>query len=160
MKDMYCEELALEEMRRSFSEYKKAADVLDQKVNTLLNTASLVIGLFGLLNIRLLENGQPAYYWVGFIVVVLLYLSMIALCTNALQPAEYMNPIKADWDVVHDNILILSPKEAVLKMISGYIEYIPHNKRVNEIKAKKVRISTWLFGIIVVLLFTLSLSVR
>src|SRR5438034_157728 len=92
---LYREELALEEMRRAFHEHSTASDVLDQKSSALLSSASLILGLFGILQLTLLKPGQSPWYWAGLGVAVLLYIGMIVLSTNALIPRSFKLPIEA-----------------------------------------------------------------
>lgn len=154
---LYCEELALEEMRRAYQEYSTASDVLDQKSSALLQSASLILALFGLLQLTPLKAGQSVVLWIGLGVAVVLYVALLILSTDALSPRDYELPIKADRDVVTSAILVNLPRDAVMTVLSGYVARIPHNRRLNEEKAKRVKWASACLALIVFLLVSLSL---
>lgn len=160
VEDLYREELALEEMRRAYDEYSNASDVLDQKSSTLLNSASLIVSLFSLLQFSFLKPGQSPLYWAGIVLVFGLYVGMIVLSTNSMTPKSYRGPIAVDWEEIGQSILVQSPKDALLKMLSNYVEQIPHNAHLNNAKAARVKTAGWFLAAIVVLLLLLSLFPR
>lgn len=155
--DFYNENLALEEMRLAFQEHSNASNVLDQKASVLLNSASLILGLFGILQLTLPKAGQSPLYWIAIMLALALYLGIILISTNALLPRTYQAPIRADWNVLSENILMLEPRDALLKLLSGYVEYIPQNRKLNKQKACRIRIAAWLLAFIIIILVLSSL---
>jgi len=151
------EKLALEEMRRLLDEHSKSSDMLDRKAMTLLGSASFIISLFGLLQLRLISGAQPDAYRLGIVVVVILYIILVFLTTNALKPRKYRSPIAPEWDVISENIFEKESKDALFTMVSGYIESINCYENHTAEKARLIRIASWCLSFIVLLLFILSL---
>ena len=160
MTDFQQEILALEELRRSFDAHGKSSDILDQKAGSLLNSASLVTGLFAALQISLLNQSQSLLYWIGLVVVLLAFLALIILCTSTFWPRNYRLPIRSDWQTISENLLTPPPTEALHRMISSYSEQIPFNRDQNRRKAQRVRGASFLLSLIVALFLLLSLLPR
>jgi hypothetical protein len=150
---LYCEELALTEMRQTYQNCNATSDNLDQKSTALLSSASLILGLFGVLQLETFKAGQSPVYWFMLIVAVALYIGMLVLCTNSIMPRDYMTPIKSDWNVLGEYILAKAPRDAVLTLLNGYVTQIPRNRQQNDAKAERIRWASWcLVGIVIVLL--------
>lgn len=160
--DLRRELLALEELRRAYDAIGDSSDILDRKAGELLGAGSLITGLFAALQIRLIEEGQSPLYWMGVALVFLGFLSLIVLCTGAFRARErvYKLPIRPEWNTVVVNVLMKTPKEAVLKMIRSYTEYIPYNQELNTRKDKRVRAASFLLAGIVAVLLVLSVFPR
>jgi hypothetical protein len=154
--NLYREELALEEMRRAYQEFSTASDVLDQKLSTILGSASLILGLFGVLQFTPFKAGQSPIYGIGLVIAVLLYIGMITLCTNALLPRTYQLPVQVDWNALSEHILVKEPRDAMLTVLSGYVARIPHNRKLNEQKAERAKWASLSLIAIVLILVTVS----
>lgn len=152
--------LALEEMRQMYQQVSQAGDALDNKASSMLDNASLILGLFGVLQITLFKQGQSPLYQIMLALIVILYLLMVALSMNAITPRIFRTPIKADWDVLSEHLLIKKERDATLKLISGYVEQIEYNKVQNERKAKRVQWAMIIFFTIIFLLLVLSIIPR
>jgi len=153
-------QLALEEMRRSYDQFSTSADQLDAKAGTLLSSSSLILGLFALLQLTLAREGQSCLYWVGLSAVISGYVGLVYLCSSVLIPRQYLFPTPADWDILSASILKGTAKAAYSTVISSYVERIPHNRQINDTKARRVRLASWLLSAIVVLIVLLSLVPR
>ena len=88
--------LALEEMRRSYDLYSANGDRLDQKAGWLLNSSSIVLGLFAFLNLSLLNQQQSCIYWITITLALLGYGALVWACSSALSPRDYVFPVPAN----------------------------------------------------------------
>ena len=89
-------QLALEEMRRSYDQLGDNADRIDQKASWLLGSSNIIVGLFGLLQLTLLREGQPCVYWVGVTLLLIAYIGLIWTCIRAIAPRRFRFPITSD----------------------------------------------------------------
>lgn len=150
--------LALEELRRTFDQYARASDVLDNKAKGLLSSSSLIIALFSLLQLSFLEpagSGQrcTCVYQMGVLAIIVGYIVLVVLCIRAFHPREYKNTIATNWDDLVTHFLAKEESEAYEVLIATYLSSIEENKRMNMEKAKYVSMATWLFVALVVGLF-------
>ena len=158
--DSVTTELALEEMRRSYQEYGQAADQLDQKLSTLLANASLILGLFAVLQLSLIRPGQSWLYNLGVALVIIAYLVLLSIVLSAYNPKVYKTPVQAEWDVLSQGFFTKAYQESLLILTSSYVERIKVNRKINADKATQVRIATSLLAVIILLLFVLSILPR
>ena len=152
--------LALDEMRRSYDLHSANADRLDQKAAWLLNSSSIVLGLFAFLNLSLLDEQQSWTYWITITLALIGYGVLVWACSTALSPQVYVFPVPANWDAISQGIIGLPIEESLTKLLSTYVEYIPRNGEFNSRKASRVRIATLLLPAIVILVFLASILPR
>jgi len=153
-------QLALEEMRRSYDLLINNADSMDQKASWLLGSSSWIVALFGLLQLTALPQGQSSIYCVGIVLVIACYGGLVWICVSVLRPRSYKYPITADWDTISNGILQSDHEAAYHKAISSYVEQIPNNRRINEGKARGLRIGTILLGFMITALLLLGFVVQ
>jgi hypothetical protein len=153
-------ELALGELRRSYDRLSDNADRIDQKAAWLLNSSNIIVGLFGLLQLTLLREGQPAVYWIGVVLLILSYVGVIWVCIRVLAPRPYRFPITSNWAAISKDIIEQDTDKAYAAAISSYVEHIPRNRDLNEEKARQLRIAAILLAFIIVLLVCLGVLPR
>jgi hypothetical protein len=153
-------QLTLEEMRRSFDDYSMSASELNRKGNSLLGSGSLVVSLFGFLQLNLLQEGVSISYAIGLVLLILLYILLIIFSTSAILPKRYMNPISADLDLIGNEILRQSKSYAYKKVIASYVEQIHHNQAINDRKSCQLRAASWLLVAIVSIMPLVALLPR
>jgi len=152
--------IALHEMRALLQQRFEAADALDRKADALLGTASLVLTLVSTLQLALLGPGTSWLYWLGLVSAFVLYLALIALVSSTLMPESYTTPIQARWEVLDEYLFQRREEDALLTLISGYVEQITANRQILERRVARIRIAWRLLPAIVVILFLLSLMPR
>lgn len=152
--------LALEELRRAYDIQNSANDLIDQKAAGVLGNASMILGLFGLLQLTLLRDGQPALYQAGLLVILGLYATLIVLVAATLYPNTFKTPIKADWDVVWQSVLGQADNDADLSMISGYIDTVQALRAINARKSVYARAAHIMLPAIVVGILLLGVLPR
>lgn len=153
---LYCEELALTEMRQAYQNCNATTDNLDRKAIALLSSASLILALFGILQLKPFDRGQTDLYWVVLSTALVLYFVMLGLCAYVIAPRRYNTPIKADKEVLGGSILCKPPREAVMTLLSGYVEQIQHNRLSNQKKAFPIKCACGCLAGLVLALVALS----
>lgn len=153
-------ELSLKELRRYYDLLCDNADRIDQKASWLLNSSSIIVGLFGMLQLTLLHSGQICIYWVGVVLLLLAYIGLILTCVRILSPRPYKFPITAKWEAISNDILEKETDEAYATAISSYLEHILNNRQINEGKARDLRTAAFILTFIIVLLVILGLLPR
>jgi hypothetical protein len=151
--------LALDEQRRAFDKVDSSADALDQKLQALFGSASLIISLIGTLQIAILRDTAGVLFWVILGVVALLYSVMVIIILVGLQPLEYYEPTFSNWNTLDARLFHKPERDAVLLQIALYLDYIELNKEINNGKIAKIRWAAGLFGLILlILLVSMSVS--
>ena len=151
-------ELALKEVYHIYTRYDADATQLDTKVGGLLSSSSLILTLFGVLQLNLVNNAQPKLYQELLILVVVLYLTLVVLTLLALIPQGYKTVFQENWEGVNKSIL--QPDDPTIQLIANYLDRIKYNKGINDRKAKLLKIATIVFALLIVLIVIMSLFVR
>jgi hypothetical protein len=150
------EKLVIEELRRSFELNDNSSNVLDQKANSILSNTSVIIGIFMTLHIAIINYPKTIYYWIGIIVLMMLYFMLVLLCTSAFWPTDYKRPIKINWETISMDILDNKKKNIPERLISSYINSINYNKLKNERKVVRIRISSFVMFLLVCIIGIIS----
>lgn len=148
--------LALEEMRLTFKMIYDNGDVIDQKINMILIAAGLILGLTTSVNISF-GITNSLLYWIIFAVAFSLYLFTIVGVLIGAKPTTYHLPIAAKWEVLDQNIFDRSERDAILSILSGYVDQIQYNKAINKRKANIFLLSMISLILSVVLILMLVL---
>lgn len=143
--------LVLEEMRRQFDHGLRTGELLDQKAGASLVAAGALIALA--------LGGQPASSspWAAYLgtVVAFLYAVAFGLAFVSIRPREYNLIITTDWQEIDTALFGKTERDAILAMISGYIERIDFNRQSNKRKADLVDWGLWVLAVTVVLTIVL-----
>ena len=146
--------LALTELRMHMSQTLEAGDAIDQKINSTLSAAGLIMTITSTLQISLYPH-ESNLYWGVLIVAVVLYLLAVGLALCGMNPKLYKLAIAADWSELDKQIFDKEEREALLVILSGYVEQIGHNSEINRQKAKVFRWNLVIMAIIVLALLSL-----
>jgi hypothetical protein len=148
-------EEVLTELRHELSALLDFADALDAKLNMLLGSGSLVLGLFSSLGLLGLGQGglvAPGWYWCLVLGIAMAYLGSLAYLGFYVSPTKYHFPLKEDWDHLEKVYFPLEGAVLYEKLISQNIEAIERCKEVLERKARAVHEGIWaLMGVLVIL---------
>ena len=143
--------LALEEMRINLQQSLDAGDAIDQKLNSILVAAGLIIALVTTLQISFSSN-RTNLDWAIIFVTIALYILTILLVILGAAPKDYKLPIASDWDELDKHIIGRSEREAILTLLSGYVDQIQHNRNINRLKVRTFKFSLIILFITVILL--------
>jgi len=145
--------LALEEMRFQMQQMLDAAESLDRKVNIILVACGLVIAL----GTELLSRQQgiyPSWVWCTLGGVVVLYVTAVAAALYSINPRGYRLAVSPEWEEIDNQILGRSERDAMLVLLSGYVEQIQYNATLNRRKANLLR-----FALVVLLIAMMALFI-
>ena len=160
MDDVIKEKLALEEMRMLYQKYDLDANQLDSKAANLLSSSSLIITLFGLLQLTLLNHSQVIIYQILLVALFVLYSLLVVMVLIVLLPQKYKTLFEENWEGIEKAILHQKDeKSALMQVISNYLGRVQHNQKINRNKARKLKWITWIFATQMVLVVILSLFV-
>lgn len=146
--------LALEEMRFTMQQILSAGDALDQKVNALLVAAGIVLAVSTTLQISLSPN-RSDLYWAILFVAIGLYIAAVGIVLISSKPYTYRMAIAAKWIELDKQIFGKQERDAILNLLSGYVDQIQHNQNINSRKAKLQVCSIIILALTVVLLVIL-----
>ena len=146
--------LALEEMRWSMQQSLSAGDALDQKVNLILVASGLVVALITTLQISLAPNRSDLYWFILFLAIGL-YVLAVAVVLWGASPQAYRLAIASEWEQLDKHIFGRPERDVILSLLSGYVDQIQHNRRINHRKVMAFRLSLVVLMITVVLLVLL-----
>ncbi len=139
----------LTELRSEQEALLAFGDALDAKLNMLIGSGSLILGLFSTLG--LVQPG-PWWYWAVIIVSAIVYFCVLFRLGFALAPVSYHFPLLEDWDHLYSTYIPLSGNDLFNKLISQNLEAIELNKEINIRKAQAVKFGVWTLLTILVIL--------
>ena len=137
-------ELALTEMRLALTSSLAGGDSLDRKSNAILAAGALVLGVASSLQVSLDPQRSNCYRAV-LISAVLLYLGASALALMSGHPRSYRLPIAAKWEEIDRQLLGRERRDALLTLLSGYVDQVQHNEAVNR---RKANIQGWALALL------------
>jgi len=147
--------LTLEEMRLAMDQRMRSGDAIDQKANLLLGAAGLVLVLAT--SLSPFRATRPTWYWIGMAVAFALYMIVVVATLATSWPRIYRLPVAADWKDLDESLFNKSERDALLVLISSYVEQIPYNGRINQSKARRLRIGLVLLPAIVAIVMAVNL---
>ena len=144
--------LALEEMRLYLNKVESNGDSLDQKANFILAASGLVLTFVGAIQLTLANALNSPAKTILLLLASMLYILLIILSIAAMFPANYFQPIRASWETLQASLYTQSEHDALLTLISGYIDRINKSNEINRHKAKLIRLGLLLMPFIFALL--------
>jgi hypothetical protein len=139
----------LVELRNEMKALLGFGDALDAKLNTLIGSGSLILGLFS--TFGLVQFGPP-WYWTVIIASSIVYLGSLFYLGIALKPTTYHFPIWTDWNHLYTTYIPLGEDDVSDLLISQLIEAIEKNQEVLTRKARAVSLGVWMLLAMLVML--------
>lgn len=154
-------ELALEEIRKIYNQHDDDTSIIDGKARDLMANSSLILTLFGVLQIALVKPDQSIVYKIGLGLSIIIYLSMLAVIMfGVLRIRSYKTVFVPSREGIYNAILgKKNYKKAVLQLIGNYVDRIQDNQLQNTKKSKYLTIASWMFVVDISLLVFLSMFV-
>jgi hypothetical protein len=149
--------LVLAELRDVLTRKHEAADALDDKLKNLLESATLVITIVTTLQIATGASQAGWIYWLILIVTLGVYVALIITTLRGLRPMDYHSPIPSTWEEIAKRFFALDEDAALDLVIANYLKYNKENNAPLDLKARKVRVASYLLAAIVVLLMVMGL---
>ena len=135
--------VAVEEMRSQLLVLLEAGDTLDQKLSSTMTVAGPTIALASVLQISL-SPAKSNVYWCLLLVAVALFLAITVLFLLGARPRQYPLAIAAEWDELDRELLGKDERNAMLTLLSGYVEQIPRAIELNREKARYIKSQCYL----------------
>jgi len=157
MNDYNKEKLALEEIKQIHECIYEIGDTLDGKAMSLLSNSSLILTLFGILQINSNLEEQSVLYYIGLGSVIALFLFLVGIVMHMIVPKKYRLAFEATWKGIEKAILHQDEPDVYYQLIANYLSRIQNNKEINLKKDKWLRIATGVFIAIIVLMVSLSI---
>lgn len=150
--------LALEEVKNMYQSFDNADNIISDKASGIFSSSSLILTLFGTLQIALINTGQSLYYKIGLVLIVIMYIVLVILILWVIAPKKFRTAFVADKEGVEKAILSKnSYNEAILQLIINYLARIDTNKLTIDRKAQVLSICNILFGTLMIFIAILSL---
>lgn len=131
--------LALEEMRLNMQSALASSDVLDKKLASLLVAVVVAAVICATFHIE----------WFTFPLVVPGSLCLLAIVLAfAVRPQKYNRAIASDWEALSESVFDKSERDAILSLLSGYVDQIQHNRKINQQEAMIFQFCLTAFAII------------
>jgi Kef-type K+ transport system membrane component KefB len=156
-KDNLDVKLALEEMRLNMQQSMSAGDALDQKVEFVLVVAGLALGLATTLQAPSSPSQFSPRWFVLLAAMAFYVISVLAILVSSM-PQTYHLAIASEWEELKQRILGRAEREAILTVLSGYVNQIQHNEKLNRRKAKLHVFSLCVLMVTVILIVTLAFT--
>jgi len=144
--------IALGELQKAHGAACAAADILDGKLQNILNYSSIVVTIPAAVMASVLLDRVGIIFWTILAIVLILYLFNFFVIICNLSPGSYAFPISGKKGVIEDRYYNSTEELAVEQAILDHLETIPMIQNNNENKIRAVRASLILMGVIVFLL--------
>ena len=149
--------LVLGELRGVLTRQLEAADALDDKLKNLLESATLILTIVTTLQIAVGASLAGWLYLLILIVTLGVYAALIVVTLRGLRPMDYHSPIPSTWKEIDERFFFVDEDAALELMIFNYLQYSEKNNAPLRVKARKVRVVSFLLVAIVALLMAMGL---
>ena len=133
----------------------RANETLDDKAGKLIQSASLIVALAGLLSSPLVGASLKSQPLVFVLPILIAFMLMVVLSILAISPTIHYLPGTQGWQSNYDQYVLKSPEDSFKQLLSDSVETIDLLGKLNARKARLVRVSAYLllFQILALVLF-------
>jgi hypothetical protein len=151
-KDILGRSMVLESLRSAFEKSYASGDVLDSKLQNLLNFCSVIVSIVASVEASAFQSKVGVIFWILFLVTLILYFITFSVVIQALNPTIYLFPISNNWEELSRRYFHSDEKELLELMISEYLDSMKKTREANVPKVKAVKRASLLMTTIVMLL--------
>lgn len=152
-------QIVLEEMRRMFELVETNTRTLDEKSNNLLSNSSIILTLFGAIQLSIPEGEIPKIVTIGLMVLLILFVFLVIFLFKATKPRNYQTPFAADWEDIDSALHTYKSLEDTLDHVSSrYRNKIVYNEELNANKVKKYKCAYILYIVMIIIMVGLSIN--
>ena len=152
MKAIDSKKIVLTELQKAHDGLYAAIDILDGKLQNIMNYSSVVVAIPSAVMASALLDRVGIWFWILLAVVLVMYLINFFVIICNFNPGSYPFPVSGNKDVIKDRYYNSTEERAVEQAIIDHLETIKTLQNKNERKIKAVRTSLVIMGIIVFLL--------
>lgn len=145
--------IVLEELRKVFDKVYEAGDLLDSKLQNILNYSSIVVSVPIAIIASTFVDKLGIIFWALMVVVILIYIADFIVIEIGLKPKEYFAPVSQNIDIIKKNYYSVTEEWAVEQAIIDNLHCSKEIKKSNELKSNMLTAATILMGIIVFIIF-------
>ena len=145
--------IALDVLRYAFDKTYSASDILDGKLQNILNYSSVIVSISSMITASTLIDKVGIYFWLVLLIVLLLYITTFFVIRNGLKPRKFSLPISQNLDTIKSQYYLSTEDRAIEQSIVDHIHYTKLIEKENNLPKKRaINIASWLITIIVTLL--------
>ena len=159
MKEIEKRQYVLGELQRAFDKKVSASDILDSKLQNILDYSSIIVAVFTAITTSTLVDKVGFLYWLGLIIILFLYIVIYIKIKRGLSPTEFYNPISNNEQELFEKFIDVKQSQALDISIKAYLYSMYETDKTNNKKAIVLsRSSNLMFGIVVLLLLSIFLG--
>lgn len=152
MKQIENRKHVLGELQRAFDKKVSASDILDSKLQNILNYSSIIVAVFASIITSALLGKIGFFYWFGLIVVVALYIWAYICIKQGTAATTFYSPISNTEQELNEKFIDVRETSALDTSIKAYIYGMYVTNEINTRKAKMLeRASNLMFWIVILL---------
>lgn len=152
MKKIENKKLALEELQRAFDKTISAMDILDNKLQNVLNYSSIILTIFTAITTSALLDKVGCFYWIGLSIISVLYIVNYFYIKSGLEVATYHNPISGEGSELKKKVIDVKGDASIDILIEAYIFCIYDSSGINSKKGNVFSVSSNLMSLSVILM--------
>ncbi len=114
MKQVENRKHVLGELQRAFDKKVSASDILDSKLQNILNYSSIIVAVFASIITSALLGKIGFFYWFGLIVVVALYIWTYICIKQGTAATTFYNPISNTEQELNEKFIGVRETSALL----------------------------------------------
>jgi len=156
MNDLAKFKLALYEVRRMHDVIENNANLLDKKASVIMSSISIILALFGLYLKDSINEKAISIYGCPLLIMAGLFFLLISLILFSIWPRKYRLVITPTQERIKESLLKQDEKFAIIKLTSYYLDRIEKNNKFNDTKSTIIKIVTFIYGILLILIVILS----
>jgi len=146
--------VVLTELQNAFDKLWTISDTLDEKTQNIFNTSGVLIFLAIIGQVVILKNQTGVVFWVGFGVVMALYLAMYIVISVGLHPHTFKLPISMNWETLDMRYFSRDETAITEQLIADYIQVIKIAQGVIATKSQALNMALIFFILIMAVLLT------
>lgn len=150
--DNYDLKTILKQTEREFVWRDQSIEALKSQARTIFGTASVVIPLFGTLQIfSQVSDAVKVPYAIIIALMLILYILLVVFSLKVLAATKYYGPIKMDWEDLSKAYYGKDQRDVILMEISANLHAHDENLPLLQMKKKWSKWILWIFPAIVCL---------
>lgn len=154
MDEIKNKQLVLEELRRAFEKKFSANNILDGKLQNILNFLSIVVSVAPTLQLMIVPDlNKMGFVFLALLLsVVILYFVSFRRIVAAIDPVYYRQPISKGWDELAERYFHSAEEKAIDITISEYLYSLDDLGKQHDKKIRTIHKASDFMALIVILL--------
>lgn len=154
MDNMTSKNLVLEELQKAYDKKFGVGDVLDGKLQSMLNYLSVVVAIVPTIAGSTLIDKVGLGFWIIMGLVLILYWVSFRRTLKGLGLSDYPQPISNDWDELEKKCFSSSSEQTLTIIISSYLDALDYAGKQNIKKATAIlhvsTLTSWIVFLLII----------